>query len=54
MGFELKARILFVNMEFPREFTVQEKTKVFNFGGFKVLFLIKVKSYSGVEGFVRR
>ena len=41
-------------MEFPREFAVKEKTKVFNFGGFKDLFLVKVKSYSDVEGFMRR
>ena len=41
-------------MEFPGESAVQEKTKVFDFGGFKDRFLIKVQGYSKVKGFVRR
>ncbi len=41
-------------MEFPREFPVEEKTKVFDFSGFKDLFLIEVKSYSDVEGIMRK
>ena len=39
-------------MEFPWEFAIEEKTKVFDLNGFKDLFLIK--SYSDIEGFMRR